>query len=172
MTQRPLTEDEADRVRKLHAQGLSRNQIAKEIGRSWSSVTKLAKHLGLTFDRAAPKAAIEAAMVDAKLRRRGIIARLYGVAETTLDRLERTGHDLTEVSMGEAIRFSVYELPSADVYRLVGAVSSATSSAVKLEQVDSDSGATEATSMLDALTAGLGAAYEQLKNRNVDDSGA
>jgi hypothetical protein len=161
---KPVTARERKRVRELHAQGMSRNQIAKEIGRSWSVVTRIAQSLGLTFDRAAPKAAIEAKMVDAKLRRRGIIERLYGVAETNLARLERERHDMAEVSMGDVVRYVVTELPGADVHRLVGAIGSATTSAVKLEQVDADNGNTGATSMLGALAAGLQVAYDRMQD--------
>lgn len=78
MARRPLTDAEVERVRELHNQGLSRNQIAASIGRSWSSVTKLARIAGVKFDRAAPKAAIEARVIDGKVRRRGIIERPSG----------------------------------------------------------------------------------------------
>lgn len=65
----PLTDDDRERIRQLHADGLSRNAIAAELGRSAGVVTKVCKQLGLSFDRAATKAAVEAAQVDAKAKR-------------------------------------------------------------------------------------------------------
>lgn len=168
MARRPLTDAEVERVRELHNQGLSRNQIAASIGRSWSSVTKLARIAGVKFDRAAPKAAIEARVIDGKVRRRGIIERLYSQAEKQLARLERDQHDMSEVSMGAVVRYRVIELPGADVYRLVGAIGSATSNAVKLEQVDNDNGANTAIGMVGALFAGLKATYDQLPENGAD----
>lgn len=65
----PLSDEDRDRIRQLHADGLSRNAIAAEIGRSAGVVTKVCQQLGLSFDRSATKAAVEAAVVDAKSKR-------------------------------------------------------------------------------------------------------
>lgn len=61
-----VTDQERERVRELHAQGLGRNQIAIEVGRSAGTVTTIAKQLGLSFDRSETAAATEAKMQDAK----------------------------------------------------------------------------------------------------------
>lgn len=65
----PLTDDDRERIRQLHAEGLSRNAIAEQLGRSAGVVSKICKQLGLSFDRSATKAAVEAAVIDAKAKR-------------------------------------------------------------------------------------------------------
>lgn len=47
---RALTEDDVQRVRELHAQGLGRNEIARQIGRAPRSVSIIAWRIGLEFD--------------------------------------------------------------------------------------------------------------------------
>lgn len=49
----PVTDQDRDAVRTLHAQGLGRNEIARRIGRGTRTVSVIAAELGLTFDRAA-----------------------------------------------------------------------------------------------------------------------
>ncbi|WP_067470135.1 helix-turn-helix domain-containing protein [Actinomadura macra] len=66
---RPLDDEDRRRVADLHARGLSRNAIAREIGRSMSTVSKLAKEAGLTFDRRRTAMATAARQEDAKARR-------------------------------------------------------------------------------------------------------
>ncbi|MGW8988708.1 helix-turn-helix domain-containing protein [Streptomyces zhihengii] len=49
---RPITDTDRAAVRRLHAEGKTRNHIARELKRSPATVSKLATELGLTFDRA------------------------------------------------------------------------------------------------------------------------
>ncbi|GAA0638141.1 hypothetical protein GCM10010174_69980 [Kutzneria viridogrisea] len=83
----PLTEQDRQRVRELHAQGLTRNEIGRAIGRSASTVSKLAKELGLTFDRSKTRAATEAKVADAKSRRAALALNLLGDAERIREQL-------------------------------------------------------------------------------------
>lgn len=54
---RPITDADRERVRELHVQGKTRNDIAREIGRAPSTVSKPARALGLPFDRSKTAAA-------------------------------------------------------------------------------------------------------------------
>ncbi|ARX85641.1 hypothetical protein SMD44_05105 [Streptomyces alboflavus] len=66
----PITDRDRARVRELHGQGKTRNAIARAIGRSTSSVSKMAADLGLTFAGGARvAAATEAHRADAAARR-------------------------------------------------------------------------------------------------------
>ncbi|MFC8095357.1 hypothetical protein [Streptomyces sp. NPDC057301] len=66
----PITDRDREQVRRLHAEGQSRNQIARSIGRSAASVSKIARELGLTFAGGARvAAATEARRADAAARR-------------------------------------------------------------------------------------------------------
>lgn len=77
----PITDADRQRVRELHSQGLGRNDIAKAIGRSASTVTKLAGELGLSFSRAATQAATDAKVADARARRADLALDLLADAE-------------------------------------------------------------------------------------------
>ena len=139
---RPVTDLDRQRVRELHAQGKTRNDIARDLGRSSSTITGIARHLGLAFDRAATQAATAARVADAKARRANVVDRLYGVIEKSLDRLERATHTITETSFGKKLTWQADELPPEHVRALVQAIGSAAQTAVKIEQVDAgDSGA-------------------------------
>lgn len=58
---RPVTEDERQAVARLHAEGKTRNAIARELGRSGRTITNIAVELGLSFERAGATAAATAA---------------------------------------------------------------------------------------------------------------
>ncbi|MCX4581987.1 hypothetical protein [Streptomyces sp. NBC_01481] len=47
---RPVTEEGYDAVAELHAQGLGRNEIARQINRAQRTVSLIAQELGLEFD--------------------------------------------------------------------------------------------------------------------------
>ena len=68
-------------VASLHAAGVSRNDIAQEIGRSPSTVTGIARGLGLSFNRAATAAATAAKVADARDRRAQFALALLADAE-------------------------------------------------------------------------------------------
>lgn len=81
---RPITDADYDRVRELHAQGLSRNRIAREIGRNPSTVSKIARELGLSFDRGSDpsiRQAQDARASDARTRRQRLALDLLDDAE-------------------------------------------------------------------------------------------
>jgi AraC-like DNA-binding protein len=81
---RPVTDHDRDQVRALHAQHLSRNQIARQLGRSTHTVTKLARELGLSFDRAnnpGLQEATAARMADGRARRTQLALQLLEDAE-------------------------------------------------------------------------------------------
>ncbi|MFD9789640.1 helix-turn-helix domain-containing protein [Streptomyces sp. NPDC059070] len=66
----PITDRERKAVRRLHAEGKSRNAIAREIGRGAATVSKIAAAEGLTFAGGARvAAATEAHRQDAAARR-------------------------------------------------------------------------------------------------------
>ncbi|MGW2484954.1 helix-turn-helix domain-containing protein [Streptomyces sp. NPDC001571] len=66
----PIRKRDRDRVRELHAEGKSRNEIARTTGRSAATVSKIARELGLAFSGGARvAAATEARRADAAARR-------------------------------------------------------------------------------------------------------
>ena len=66
---RPVDDRDRTRVAELHAQGMGCAKIAREIGRAKSTVSGIARELGLSFDRAQTREATRAQVDDAKARR-------------------------------------------------------------------------------------------------------
>ncbi|MFJ3173782.1 helix-turn-helix domain-containing protein [Streptomyces roseus] len=156
---RPVTDEDRTQLRRLHAEGLGRNEIARRLERSPRTISVLAEEMQLSFDRTHTEAATRARVVDARERRIALIERYYAQAERILDRLERDEHNITEVSLGKVVRYKAADLPSGDVRNLVQASSAAANQAAKLEAIDTDNGVGDAKSMLGQLAAGLTAAY-------------
>jgi hypothetical protein len=78
---RPITDADREQLRELHAEGLSRNEIARRMDRAQSTVSKLAAELDLDFDRTRTRAATAAKVVDAQARRAALALELLGDAE-------------------------------------------------------------------------------------------
>ncbi|QSE90309.1 helix-turn-helix domain-containing protein [Rhodococcus pseudokoreensis] len=103
-TGRPPTTREtiAPDVAKLHAEGHGRNEIARQLDCSPSTVTKAAEIAGVTFDRTATVQATEAAKLDAKARRSRLAVRWLDIAEQALDAISphnpRDARDLAVVA--------------------------------------------------------------------------
>ncbi|GGV42565.1 helix-turn-helix domain-containing protein [Streptomyces spectabilis] len=61
----PVTDADREAVRRLHADGKGRNEIARELRRSGRTISALADELGISFDRAAEvRAATEVRQAD------------------------------------------------------------------------------------------------------------
>jgi hypothetical protein len=65
----PPADIDPDRLRELHARGLSCAAIAAELGVNRSTISRHARRLGLKFDRAQTRAATEAVILDGKAKR-------------------------------------------------------------------------------------------------------
>lgn len=162
---RPVTDEDREAVRRLAAQGLGRNAIARELRRSPRTISVIAEQLDppVLFDRTMTAVATEARVIDAKARRTAIIDGLYAVAEDDLAYLRGTReYALVEVSMGAPVRYTAQRLPAQDRKALVGAIGSAVASATKLEALDTANGVNDAKSMIGDLAAGLTAAYQAM----------
>ncbi|MFB9929182.1 helix-turn-helix domain-containing protein [Amycolatopsis halotolerans] len=153
-----ITDADRERVRELHAEGRTRNDIAREISRSPSTVTGIAQALGLSFDRSATAAATHARQVDNRARRTEIVGRLYGRAERILGRLEADRYTFTATTINGIESKVLDHVPAPDEKALASAMSTHLSAAAKLEQVDADTGAEGARSMLGGLAVALGIA--------------
>ncbi len=152
----PATDHDRQQVRDLHAAGQGRNDIAKAIGRSPSTVSKIASELGITFDRSTTAAATEAKQQDNKARRAAIVARLYQRAEHVLDTLESSEYPFTATTVNGIETQPLGHVPAQDERHLSSAISANLTSAAKLEQIDADDQAAASRSMLGNLAAVLG----------------
>lgn len=156
MANRPITDADREKVRTLHGAGRTRNDIAREIGRSSSTVSKIAADLGLSFDRAATAAATAAKSADLAARRVTLAERLHDDAERLREQLWQP-HTYFDWG-GKDHSFDKHTAPEptpADKRSLMGAVSVAIDKSLKLVPPRDEQGAADAVSMLDQLAAGI-----------------
>ncbi|MGW0550549.1 helix-turn-helix domain-containing protein [Streptomyces altiplanensis] len=165
---RPVTDQTRADVRRLHSEGLGRNEIARELDRSPRTISVIAEKLGLDFDRTATAVATQARVTDSKARRAAIVAGLYDIAEDEIAYLKKVGgYRLVEVSVGAPVEYTVGRLPAQDRKALITGISTATSSAARLEALDGDPGTDAARSMLTSLADGI----RRLADAQEDDAG-
>lgn len=159
---RAVDEDDYRRVQELHALGMGRNAIAREIRRAQRTVSVIAAELGLAFDTSMTE--------EATAHRVAQLAALR--ADTALDlhldalRLTQQMWERTTVFNfgGKDNTFNFKEVdepPAADKKSLMSAAGIALEKSLKLVPPADDAGADDARSMLGQLMVGLKAAYDQ-----------
>lgn len=156
----PITDRDRNQVRALHADGCNRNEIARRIGRSPSTVTKIARELGLTFDRTKTKAATAARVADAKARRAYLAALLIEDAHRLRTQLWEPcklvkigGKD--NVATEHELDQPLFE----DQLKIMQTTSLAADRHARLVEMDRDDGNTEVASLLGTLLGGLQAKH-------------
>ncbi|WP_439675991.1 helix-turn-helix domain-containing protein [Embleya sp. MST-111070] len=168
----PITDEDRHRVCMLHAAGRSRNEIAREIGRSGSTVSKIAAAEGLTFDRAATTApAVEARRADLAAVRLDLQHRLYARAADVLARVEAPTYVRTEMLMsGQTIEVVSDDPPAQDERHLAQSIGSYLTSAQRLADVDAGNDSTGVRSMLVDLARGIRSAFDD-DDEEADEEG-
>ncbi|MET9510768.1 hypothetical protein ABZX62_20300 [Streptomyces flavidovirens] len=166
---RTFSPDDEEQLRQLHADGVSRNEIARQMGWAVGTITNHAQRLGLSFDREAVRAATDARQVDLKEQRQRGEQRLMEHFNRMLDRAQNRYlmHGFSHT--GESVAEWLQEPPARETKDLTTAAVQALNAAVKLAQVDAgDSGREEARSMLGKLFTGLG---EVLREQQAAEEG-
>lgn len=161
----PITDAERRRIRELHSDGHGCNAIARELGRSPGAISKAAKDLGLSFDRAATATAAAATLATAKAKRAAL---MHGLLEDA-ERLRRQLFAPTTLHSfgGKDHTYETAEIPEplfVDKRNIMQSVSTAVTASVRLAEHDAGSDSEGGKSMLGALAAGLRVAYEQLQD--------
>ncbi|MCO1575015.1 hypothetical protein M8C13_04480 [Crossiella sp. SN42] len=163
MARRELTDADRERVRELHAEGLGRNEIAKQAGLSAATVTKLAKELELSFDRSATEVAVAARVVDAKAKRAELMNNLLDDAARLRAQLWERAHVYSFGGKDNTFAEAHVPQPSfRDQRDIMGSVSTALTASLRLAEHDSDPGVDASKSMLGALAGELSRLAEQL----------
>ncbi|MFE9865880.1 hypothetical protein ACFYPZ_24600 [Streptomyces sp. NPDC005506] len=169
---RTFSAEDEETLRQLHADGVSRNEIARQMEWSVGTITNHAQRLGLPFDREATRAATDARQVDLTARRQANIEGAYDLAdearERALARYELTGFD----HVGNPVTHTVRRPPAREFKDFTQAWSTAMTTAVKLEQVNAgDVGRDEAQGLLRGLGAAMTAAANGIaQDLGVDDA--
>ncbi|MFD8695625.1 hypothetical protein [Kitasatospora purpeofusca] len=150
----PIPEDQRETVLDLARSGHPRNEVARLSGVSPASVTRICSAAGVTFDRTATAAAVEARVIDMKQARSLLASGLLDDIAEARHRLHRAG---------EAREF----------FDLARSVAVLTNAHVRIASVDStDQGVEEARSMLGNLMAGLASVWnEQQDDQQQPDEG-
>jgi len=159
---RPVTQEDHDRVRELHAQGLSRNAIAEAMGRSGRTISRIADKLGLTFDRERTRAATEAKKADARARRAALALALLDDVDQLRARLHTQYVVYQFDREGDLVTGVLAQPPARDQRDLMMAIGAAIDRSLRLDEYDASHGAAGARSMLGELGRALGAAAAAL----------
>lgn len=153
----PLSAAERERIAQLHAEGASCNAIAKDLGRSPSTISKAAKAAGLSFDADRTAPATENRMASNRAKRALLETRLLDEAGLLLDALHKP-HTVFSFG-GRDNTYAEETLPEPDVAAkatLVRAAGTAVDKALKLADADrAGTGAEAGKSMVGALFAAL-----------------
>ncbi|MFE4918999.1 hypothetical protein [Streptomyces sp. NPDC056661] len=169
---RTFSPEDEETLRQLHGENLSRNEIARQMDWAVGTITSHAKRLGLSFDRSATRAAVEARQIDLTARRQANIEGAYDLADEArvraLTRYELNGFD----HLGNPVTRTVRRPPAREYKDFTQAWSTAMTTAVKLEQVNAgDVGRDEAQGLLRGLGAAMTAAADVIaQDLGVDDA--
>ncbi|MFJ2619704.1 hypothetical protein [Glutamicibacter sp. NPDC087344] len=158
MAKRSYTEEQRAEALKLYETD-GPSEVKKQLGIPKGTVTGWAKAADIRTVRTERTAhAVEAVIVDNKLRRQNIAARLYGQAETALDVLEAPSFQTLKRGEGGAEYPATLDfIPSAERRTLVQTVQVALKTTHELDARDDDNGAGAGRSMLEKLAEQLGA---------------
>lgn len=153
---RYTAEQRTEALRLYQAQGPT--AAGKQLGIPKETIASWARKAGVhTVRSERTRKAVEAKVVDAKLRRANIAERLYGQAEKILDDLESPKfRTILKASFGEEKAKTLDFIPANDKKTLLQAVGTAMTTTAKLEAVDTDNGVQGAVSMLDKLIEQIG----------------
>lgn len=157
---RTFSHDDEERLRQLHADGVSRNEIARQMGWSVGTVTNHSQRLGLSFAREAVRAATDARQLDLKDRRQRLQEALIGDAERMREQLFAP-HMAYSFGGRDNVFASriVSEPPPADKQKLMAAISTAIDKSLRLAEFDSESDTDKAKAALGSLGEALTRLY-------------
>lgn len=152
---------------------MSRNDIARDMERSGSTISRHAAAENLSFERGPEvEAATAAKVADAKARRAQMMLNLLDDADklrlqlwepTTLHSFGGKDHTYNSKRVDQPL--------FRDQRDIMGAVSVALTASMRLDLHDGDPGVDDAKSMLRSLSDGLRAAYDAMQDENPDGGG-
>lgn len=153
----PVTDTERDEVRRLHAAGTTRNDIARILKRSPNTISRICADLGLSFDRSAVAAATEARKADAKAKRSELELLLLDDARRLRAQIWEK-HEYREYGGKEFVlrKWTQAQPTPTDKLKLMQATGAAVDRSLRLAEHDSDQGVEAAKSLLTDLGRALG----------------
>lgn len=162
-SQRAVDENDHRLVAELHARGLGRNQIAREIGRGTRTVSRIAAALNLTFDVTLTEEATRHRMAQLAERRTILAEALQGDAERLTEQLWEPAKVFNIGGKDNSYTDHPVDEPPADAKKnLMAAAGIAIEKSMKLAPPVTETGVDDAKSMLGQLASGLTAAYNAM----------
>lgn len=139
----PVGPEDDEAVRRLHSEGKSRNEIAREMGRSGRTVSRIAERLHLSFERGEMvKEATEARKTDARAKRAALALRLLDDAERLRGQLFKPALVYNFGGRDNTYEERTLEQPTfSDQRNIMQAIGVALDRAVKLDAYDKAEGA-------------------------------
>ncbi|MFE0651351.1 hypothetical protein ACFVZH_22460 [Streptomyces sp. NPDC059534] len=167
---RPVTEEDEQQVRDLHAQGLGRNAIARQLVRSGRTISIIADRLGLEFTTEGTEKATRHRMAQLA-EKRAILAE--ALTDDALRLTEQMWEPAVVFNIGgkdnEYTEEPVPEPPPADKRALMAAATAAAAQSLRLVPPRDDQGVAEAVSLLGNLAAGLTTVHQALTEQPDDE---
>lgn len=161
---RPVTPELRAQVAELHAQGLGRNAIARQVECSSATVTKIAREAGLDFDREATALATRARLVDLQSIRTELARKYLLIADETLELIDGPMVLGQFGGRDNVWNETLLDGPTVEQRKvLVQTAQAAHRSGLELIKQDAAEGSTVALSMLGAMREALGVAMTALE---------
>jgi hypothetical protein len=170
----PVTDEDRQAIRDLHARGLGRNEIARQLKRGGRTISVEAAAMGLTFDRA------EMTEVATRNRAADLAERRTILAEALTDDALRLSAQMWEPAVVYAFggkegdyKQKAVDQPPADAKRaLMLAAGQAIQRSLQLVPPVNGGGEDEARSMVGRLMSGLAEIYrEQTETEQAEAAG-
>lgn len=164
-----LTDEQRAEVLRLHNDGLSRNDIARQTGISAGSVTSICTTHGRSFDRSATKRATEARQVDLAAGRLRLAEKMLEASEAMLDKIDGP-YEVYNFG-GKDNTFESRVLDSAPVEVRRNVITTAAITFDKLSRIveKSDTGLEQAVGVLDTIAEGFAAVAERYRAETSTD---
>ena len=155
-----LTDEQRAEVLRLHSEGLSRNEIARQTGLSAGSITNICNANDRGFDRSSTKHAQEARSVDLAERRQILAIRLDEAANGLLDMLDKPFTVYNFGGKDNTFNSAVLDAPPVEAQKSI-----ITAGAIVFDKLSrivekSDTGLEQAVGVLDTLAEGFRAAAD------------
>ena len=168
---RPVTEEDRDAIRALHAQGLGRNEIARRINRAQRTVSVIAQELGLVFDCTWTEEATRHRMAQLAARRVDLAEDLQADAERLTEQLWEPAVIYNFGGKDNTYEWEQVDEPPADAKKnLMATAGMAIDRSLKLCPPADDSGADAARSMVGQLLTGLQTVYREEQERQQEEA--
>lgn len=164
-----ISDEQRAEVLRLHAEGLARNEIARQLNISAGSVTSICTAAGRSFDRSETKRATEARQVDLAAGRLRLAEKMLTASEAMLDVIDGP-YEVYNFG-GKDNTFESRVLDSAPVEVRRNVITTAAITFDKLTRIveKSDTGLEQAVGVLDTIAEGFAAVAERYRAETSTD---